>query len=508
MKPSILKTLSQMGIVNPSDLNSAWQGLTDIHDTVEEEYHSKLLIAAPHDLACYCEYMVPEEPPSAKLHQFFCEVLTRVECRELMRLVCSVPPGHAKSTYFSRLFATWYFGRNPFNKYIQAGHTTSFCENEFGKKNRNIISSERYQNVFPEVQLAKDTKAAGLWGLSNGKGQYLTRGIGQGIAGFRANLAAVDDPFASREDAESPTIRDKVYDWFMDDFTTRLLPNSPVMIVATRWHEDDLCGRLEQMTKDNVGMPYEIINLPALAEEDDPLGRPEGEPLWGEFYTKAHLLNLRATMAPRGWNSLYCGRPVDVGGGVLKSDYITRYDKLPNINEPDSGIRRVTISVDSAIKATERHDWTVLTVWIENSDGRHYLADVIRQRVEFNELVKLVDRVALHWRANAILVEDKGSGTQYIQVRGATSATPSGIPVIPISAQVQSKEFRFDAITPMFSQGLVLLPKNAHWLPAYEREILTFPTGTFDDQVDSTSQYLEWARRGVRLGSKKMRIDW
>lgn len=507
MKLSTLKALQDLQIPT-SDLSHTWECVTDIHDDLEKKYHDRLLLAAPYDFTSYCEYMVPEEPPSAQLHQFFCETLMKIESREIMRSITSVPPGYAKSEYFSRRFATWYMGRNPFHKYIQAGHTTNFCESEFGKKNRNTINSDRYRDVFPLVSLAKDTKAAGMWGLSNGRGQYLTRGIGQGISGFRANIAAVDDPFSSRESAESPTVRESVYSWFMDDLTTRLLPNSPIMIIATRWHEDDLCGRLEQMTKDGVGLPYSIINFPALAEDDDPLGRPEGEPLWPEFYTKDFLLNLKATMAPRGWNSLYCGRPVDVGGGVLKTDMISRYDKLPDINDPESKIRRITLSVDSAIKVTERHDWTVLTVWIQHHDGRHYLADVVRKRVEFTDLVKLIDSVAAWWRVQAILVEDKGSGTQYIQTRGATSSTPSSIPIVPITAQVHSKEFRFDAVTPMFAQGLVLLPKNASWLPAYEREILTFPTGTFDDQVDSTSQYLEWARQRQKLGSIKMRIDW
>lgn len=212
-------------------------------------------------------------------------------------------------------------------------------------------------------------------------------------------------------------------------------------------------------------------------------------------------------MNPKGWNSLYCGKPVDIGGGVMTPEYISRYQKAPSLKPKDNEIRRITISVDSAIKATERHDWTVLTVWAQGTDGRHYLLDVIRRRVEFNELVKLIDQVAAHWGAHAILVEDKGSGTQYIQVRGATSATPSAIPVIPIKAQLQSKEFRFDAVTPMFSQGLVLLPERASWLALYEREILTFPDATYDDQVDSTSQYLEWARGGRTLGTVKLGVS-
>ena len=516
--PKTLANLKKLNLPTENHL-VAWEAIDEMVTVLEHEYHTQLLNAAPFEFAAYCEYLFPEEPPTSALHQFFCGVLTKIERRETMRLICSVPPGHAKSTYFSRLFPTWYLGRNYDHKYIQAGHTTSFCESEFGKKNRAIITSERYQEVFPDIKLSAESKAAGAWSLAtpNGKrlvnlrGQYLTRGMGQGISGYRANIAAVDDPFASREDAESEVVRQKVYDWFTDDLSTRLLPNSPVFVVATRWHEDDLCGRLEERSKEDIknktgAIPYEVINFPAFAEDDDdPLGRAIGEPLWPEFFDADYLNEKKATLAPRGWNSLYCGRPVDVGGGVLKSEWISRYKTLPT-RDDKVVIRRITVSVDSAIKATERHDWTVLTVWAQTGDGRHCLLDVVRRRVEFNELVKLTDQVASFWQATAILVEDKGSGTQYIQVRGQNSATPSPVAVVPISVQNLSKEFRFDAVTPMFSQGLVLLPENSSWLALYERELLMFPAAKYDDQVDSTSQYLEWARGAAKIGTRKLRV--
>lgn len=402
------------------------------------------------------------------------------------------------STYSSRLYPSWYMGRNVKHKYIQAGHTTSFCESEFGKKTKAIIDSERFRDVFPDIYLAVDSKAAGNWSLAGTGGQYLTRGVGQGISGFRAHMAGVDDPFASREDAESQTIRDKVYDWFSADFTTRLLPNSPMFVVATRWHSDDLCGRIEDMNRQGRGLPWEVINLPAICEdpEIDPMGRAEGEPLWPDFYTHDHLMNLKATLPPRDWNSLYMGKPVDEEGGVIIAEWLKTYDMLPGHNSR----KRTVVSVDSAIKATERADFTAIGVWVEDYDGFHHLAYVHRARVEFPQMVSLVENIATVWNADVILIEDKGSGTQYIQTR----ANKAPCPVVPLSPNNNSKEFRLDGVAPLFQAGKVLLPTRSEWLPDYVAELLGFPNAKYDDQVDFTSQYLAWARQSIKRGNVKL----
>lgn len=466
-----------------SDAEVQLRAVTQVREEMELQYHGQLRDMAPDNLSAYSEYMNPEEPP-ADWHEWLCERLMEMERREIMRMLVSAPPGHAKSTYSSRNFPSWYMGRNPKHRYIQAGHTQNFCEKEFGQRTKNLLDSERFRDIFPNVGLASDSKAAGYWALAGTGGSYLTRGVGQGIAGFRAHIAGVDDPFATREDAESQTIRDKVFDWFSADFTTRLLPNAPMFIVATRWHSDDLCGRVEQMNKDGKGLPWFIVNLPAIADDDDPLGRQPGEPLWGEFYTHEHLLNLQATLPARDWNSLYMGKPMDEVGGVVKSEWFQRYSKLPEDRF------RVTVSVDSASKTNERNDYTAIGVWIEDYSRNHYLAHVHRSRMELPELITQVEAIAEAWGAGAILVEDKGSGTQYIQMR----ADKAPAPVIPISVNNNSKEFRFDGVAPLFQGGRVYLPDRAGWLANYEAELLGFPTAKFDDQVDMTSQYLDWAR--------------
>lgn len=263
------------------------------------------------------------------------------------------------------------------------------------------------------------------------------------------------------------------------------------------------------MNKEGKGIPFEIINLPAEALENDALGRAPGDALWPELFDESYLTYLKETLPPRDWNSLYQGTPVDEDGGVVKGTWFSRYEKMPDHKRDEAGnvlnrgFKRTILSVDSAEKTTKRNDYSVITVWRETPDNKHCLCTVVRKRVEFPDLVTLIETTARTWEADAILVEDRGSGTQYIQARGLSGLAPA--PVIAISVSNQSKEFRFDGVAPMFQAGEVLLPVRADWLAEYEKEILSFPNGTHDDQVDSTSQYLNWARKGRRRGTKKLK---
>lgn len=496
-QPSPALVQSLHNLTQTMDPENQLEALEAIINEVKQNYYEQLRQLAPDDLTAYAEYINPDEPP-APHHVWLCEKLMEMEAGEIPRMTISMPPGHAKSTYASRIFPSWYMGRHPKHKYIQAGHTTNFCENEFGKKTKAIIDSDAFRLVFPNVNLATDAKAAGYWMLAQHGGSYLTRGVGQGIAGFRANIAGVDDPFATREDAESQTIRDKVWDWFSADFSTRLLPAAPMFIVATRWHSDDLCGRVEDMNKKGLGDPWEIINLPAICTDiDDAMGRPIGEPLWPDFYTIKELMNKKATLPSRDWNSLYQGKPVDEEGGVILGAWLQRYDKLPEKKD----IKRVTVSVDSANKDNERADFTAIGVWIETLEGRHYLAHVDRDRLELPGLIKRVETIARLWNATTILIEDKGSGTQYIQMRSLKAPCP----VIPMRPDNNSKQFRLDGVAPMFEGGRVAIPNKGLWVPDYESELLGFPTAKYDDQVDMTSQYLDWARAKGKRGNAPLK---
>ncbi len=483
-------------LTQSSDPETQVIALEAILDDVRGNYYEQLRVQAPDDLTSYAEYMNPEEPPATH-HVYLCDRLTDMAEGVIPRMTISMPPGHAKSTYASRIFPSWWLGKNPKKRYIQAGHSQNFVENEFGKKTKAMVESERFSAVFPEVVLAADAKAAGYWSLAKHGGSYLTRGVGQGIAGFRAHMAGVDDPFATREDAESETIRNKVWDWFSADFTTRLLPDAPLFIVATRWHSDDLIGRVEDMNRKKKGLPWFIINLPAICTDmDDPMGREIDEPLWKDFYTIDTLMNLKATLPSRDWNSLYQGRPVDEEGGIIIGSWLQRYEKLPSRDN----WKRVTVSVDSANKNTDRADFTAIGVWIEMINNCHYLVHVDRDKLELPKLIKRVENIIKEWGAEALLIEDKGSGTQYIQLMSQKSSAP----IVPMSPNNNSKEFRLDGVSPMFEAGRVFIPKAGLWVPDYESELLSFPMGKYDDQVDMTSQYLAWVRKKITRGSRPL----
>lgn len=439
------------------------------------------------------------------------------------------------STHSSHHFPAWWFGHNDKLRFLQAGHSQDFVANELGAKVKSIIDSDDYGLVFPDIKLRSDMRAKDYWGLSNMKGKYVAKGAGQGISGFRGNYGMVDDPYKSRADAESPTIRDRVFKWFADDFSTRLLPGSPLGIIMTRWHSDDLCGRItereereqkereiesqnlqdelrdqlieriEENSPQQNKFKFEIINLPAICEDiDDPLGRAIGEPLWPELFDLDALENLKSDMTASSWNSLYQGTPMDIEGGAVSSEWFQRYSKPPSRGEDGTKceIKTVTVSVDAANTAKERSDFTVILVWAEDFSKNHYLLDVVRKQMEFPEMSAEIARVCRRYQADTLLVEAKGNGLAYIQLKKEGGAPAALIP-IEVSGH-ESKTFRFDQVTPMFEAGQVYLPERAIWLADYEKEIVSFPLGKNDDQVDATSQYLKWARRRGRRGTKKL----
>lgn len=480
----------------------------------------------------FYEFMNREEEYVMSPHQrLIADLLMASASKETMRFMLSMPPGHCKSTHSSHHYPAWWFGKFPKLKFLQAGHSQDFVANELGAKVKSIIDSDDYRLVFPEVRLRADMRAKDYWGLSNLKGKYVAKGAGQGISGFRGNYGMVDDPYKSRADAESGTIRDRVFKWYSDDFSTRLLPGSPLGIIMTRWHSDDLCGRItdreereqkeelekqkeaeinqliENLEEQKGGQKkyrFEIINLPAICEDaDDVLGRAVGEALWPELFDLAALENLKADMTSASWNSLYQGTPIDAEGGAVSADWFERYNQPPSRGDENtnSEVRRCVVSVDAANTAKERSDFTVITVWYEDFKKNHYLIDVVRKQMEFPDMSAEIARVCRRYTADALLVEAKGNGLAYIQLK-KDGGSPA--PLIPIEVGTASKEFRFDEVTPMFEAGQVYLPERALWLADYEKEIVSFPLGKNDDQVDATSQYLKWARRKGRRGTKKL----
>lgn len=297
------------------------------------------------------------------------------------------------------------------------------------------------------------------------------------------NCLIIDDPIKGREQAMSAKILEDQFDWFGSDVYSRLEPGSSAIIIMTRWATEDLVGMLEKDMR-HGGEHWDVLNLPAFAEEDDPLGRELDEALWPERWTRDMLLKKKARMTSYWWTSTHQQRPVPLGGTLIKSEWFQRYKVLPA--NPD----KIVLSLDTAMKEKEINDYTVLGVWYLK-DKNYYLAHVTRERINFPKLCDLTKNAYVKYKPHAVLIEDKGSGISLIQQMQKDTSMPT-VAINP----VVDKVIRMDGETHTIAAGHMFLPEagTEPWLMDYEDEMLAFPNSARKDQVDMTSQFLMWAR--------------
>jgi predicted phage terminase large subunit-like protein len=424
-------------------------------------------------------------------HRLLIEQLHKVDSGELKRLMVFWPPGHAKSKYSSEYGPAWLMGRGKKRTIIHASYGTDFAE-RFGRKIRNILRTDEYERVFG-VTLAADSRAAGEWETIDG-GEYKAAGVGAGITGRRADIGLIDDPVKSRKEADSPTYRQNAWDWYLADFRTRLKPGGAIVIIQTRWHEDDLSGRILPPDYDfrsgwvtaRDGEKWFVLNFPAICErEDDLTGRKVGEALWPGYIDLAMLEQLKRTQGSRNWDALYQQRPRPGEGGIFKESWLRdRYNIIP------AGANLTIHSWDTAQKPGELNDPSVCSVWdMGRGVPGYYLRDVYRERVDYPTLKRKVLNFAERDKPAAILIEDKSSGQSLIQELRTTTT----LPIIAIEP-LGDKTFRANEVSAMVEAGLMHLPERAPWLIDFEGEFFGFPLSTNDDQVDSVTQFLKWVR--------------
>lgn len=511
-----------------TDRSRQVDALLAIAESVQKQHLARLAPLAPNDFNAFCEYVNPDEAPASKWHIWLTQKLQEIEEDDnLTRFILNCPPGHAKSTYASRLFVAWRLGRNPKMKVIGGGHSQRFVENEFSKKIRSLVGSPEYQTVFPELKIDYSTRAADQWAIAGTGGQYVAKGVGQAVHGFRANFACVDDPYAQIEEAESPVQREKVNTWFVGDIGSRMLPFAKTFLIMTRFHEDDLTGYL--MKNNHKHQPYDRwhqVEAPALCidPETDILGRKLGEVLW-DYYNLDYFVTKKAEWTFQRFSLVYQQNPSATAEGNVSSKF-QFYDKPPHKTPEairkaraeghvdDNGrvkpnrrayFRRVILSVDTATKVNQRADYTVIQTWGETHDRRYYLLRQTREKVEFEGLIELIEKQAKLDEVDQIVIEDKGNGTTYVQTRGLTAnhRRLAPAPIVPIDPKGQSKEFRFDEVTPLITGGEVYLPRNADWLDGFLKEFGQFPESAHDDQVDATTQALKYLKGSrTRFGSR------
>ena len=424
-------------------------------------------------VACWPGYLLGDH------HKAIAAALKRVAKGQTKRLMIAMPPRHGKSMLASEFFPAWYLGRNPGHQVIAATYAQELAD-DFGRKVRNLVAGDVFQEIFPGLGLSGDSTAAKRFHTPQG-GAYFAVGVGGPITGRGAHLLLVDDPIKGREDAESETYRRRLKDWYTSVARTRLMPGGAIVVIQTRWHDDDLAGWL---LREHAHEGWEVLSLPAIAEPGDPLGRAEGDALWPEAYPLDELEVLKRSLGSRDWAALYQQRPAPVEGGLVKTAWFGRYDA------PPANPIRVVQSWDTGLKASEVNDPSVCTTWAETQTG-FYLLDVHVRRMEYPDLRRVAESLALQWKPQTILVEDKASGQSLIQdLRQNTR-----LPIVPVEPK-GDKVVRLMAVSAAIEAGRVFLPRVASWLADFEKELAAFPNATHDDQVDSTSQALSYLISG------------
>jgi predicted phage terminase large subunit-like protein len=409
----------------------------------------------------------------AKHHQLLIRKLEAVANGTIDRLAIFMPPGSAKSTYSSVLFPPWYFARHPDHSVIAASHTAELAE-KWGRRVRNLINDNQ---PLLGVGLAASSQAAGRWETNSG-GEYFAAGVGGSIAGWRGDLIVIDDPVRSREDADSPTLRDKTWDWFRSDVYPRLKPNGRIALIQTRWHEDDLAGRILEEMKTGGDM-WDVISLPAMAEENDPLGRIPGAALWPDWENLAELERKRRAIGPRDWNALFQQRPAPEQGDYFKAEWLK-----PCPLYPDKRWLRIYGGSDYAV--TEGGgDYTVHVVVGMDYADKLYLLEVWREQAASDRWVEAFCDLVKRWSPMG-WAEEQG------QIR-------SGIGPYLDRRQRERKAYVFRETFPtrgdksvraqsirgrMALEGLHV-DEHAPWFADFRAELLSFPAGAHDDQVDA-----------------------
>lgn len=410
------------------------------------------------------------------------------DCRrgKTRRLIINLPPRYLKSHCASVAFVAWILGHDPASQIICASYGQDLSD-KLARDCRSVMSAAWYKALFP-ARLMPDKKSVNDF-MTTDMGFRMSTSVGGVLTGRGANIIVIDDPMKPDE-ALSETQRKRVNDWYDNTLVSRLNDKNTgcIIIIMQRLHQDDLVGHvLEQEA-------WEVVNFPAIAEEDysclieSPLGkkrykRKAGSALHPERESLAMLAEIRQRMGEYNFLSQYQQTPIPVGGAMVKTSWLKYYDP----DEKPAAFDFIMQSWDTASKVSELSDYSVC-VTIGKKGNHHYILNVFRRRMEYPELKRAVLEQAKLYKPSRILIEDKSSGIQLIQElkREGLHSIKAYDPL------AKDKIMRLHAQTPTIENGCLLLPKEAHWLADYVQELVSFPGAKYDDQVDATTQALEW----------------
>ncbi len=428
------------------------------------------------------------------LDSYLSQVALYVESRGqegLWLLIIELPPRHGKTLTVSRFFPAWFLGRNPDHRVILTSYGATLAEKN-SRYVRNLMMSPNYHREYP-IALAQDSRAVDAFNIAGYEGGADAMGILGGATGKGAHLLLMDDLIKNREEAESETIREKLWDALNDDLLTRLEPFGAVVLCATRWHQDDPSGRALKYYKSTPLKPIVRLRLPALAEMDDVLKREVGQALWPNRYPQVELLATRERMGEYSFSALYQQNPVPAEGGIFKQAWFSpALDVCPPIT-------RAVRYWDLAMSEKTSADYTVGVKLGQGEDGHYYILDVVRRQIDWGNLTE--------WMASVIL-EDGRNVAQGIEEKGYMSRAIQNLNADPRLHNYEIWGYPVDkdkvtrALPYAAKCGASLVHVlNRHWTQEYVDELCSFPSGTYDDQVDGSSGAWAMIDEGMVIGT-------
>lgn len=397
-------------------------------------------------------------------------------------LIVTLPPRHGKSQECSIDFPSWYLGKKPDKEIITASYAGELAQS-FGGKTREKVDSPAYKLIFPEVSLKEDEKARGRWRTNKG-GSYLSVGVGGAITGFGANILLIDDPFKNREEAESDVMREKVWDWFTSTAFTRLSPNGVVVLIMTRWHMDDLAGRI--LEHPTLSLRTKLIRLPAIADRDDKF-RKQGEALWPSRYGKEALTEIKNTIGPYDWQALYQGSPVLTENQEFRPEWM-QYRTEQQVSGM-SGQRILT--VDTAMSKKTQADFTGFCDNLIDQQN-YWNIRAWRAKLSPEELVN--NLFALHLRNNYDQIGiERTTFTEGLKpyLEAEQRRRNIFLPIVELLHNQVGKEIRIRGLIPRYAAHSIFHVEGH--TKDLEEEQFNFPNGMHDDVLDATAYQLQIA---------------
>ena len=440
---------------------------------------------ARESFADFCRYVSPDEPP-AEHHLLICDLVDEIVQGDMRRVMVFMPPGSAKSTYATIRAPAYYLGHKGDKGVITASYNDTLAT-RFGRKVRNLVNTHECRSLFPGLELAADSKAKGEWETEAG-GFYFATGVGGGVTGRRADLGIIDDPIKGRKDADSETVRASTWDWYIDDFRTRLKPDGAILIIQTRWHQDDLAGKIlpedwageSGWTTARDGEQWYVLCLPAEARDNDPLGRQPGQWLWTEWFSPAWWEQTRRTAKQkdiRTWNSLYQQVPKDAEGTYFRREWFPRFrigDEPRHTHKYQSSDFAVTDDggdyTEFGMFDIDKHEDIWVTDWWSGQKTPDVWVDAELDMIKkHSPLAVLGEGGVIRRSVEPFLLKRSRERSVYARFEWIN--------------RNQDKASMARAFQARAAMGKVHIP-HTEWGDALLEQLTAFPAGTNDDKVD------------------------